>query len=53
MKVYVLDKGIVMSGKGWEIKQKLKEFQDKYVYVNDWVRDVHGQVSGPSLKRIK
>ncbi|CAH0345626.1 Z-ring formation inhibitor MciZ [Bacillus sp. CECT 9360] len=50
MKVYVLDKGIVMAGKGWEIKEKLKEYQDQYEYVNDWVRDVHRQTLA---KRVK
>ncbi|RFU65614.1 Z-ring formation inhibitor MciZ [Peribacillus glennii] len=53
MKVYVLNNGIVMAGKAWEIKQKLKQFQDRYTYVNDWVRDVHGPASVPSLRRIK
>ncbi|RUQ26535.1 Z-ring formation inhibitor MciZ [Peribacillus cavernae] len=53
MKIYVLDKGVVLAGKGWEIKQKLKEYQDRYVYVNDWIQDVQGQGSLPALKRVK
>ena len=43
MKIYVLEKGIIFSGKGWEIKQKLKESQHKYQYVNEWIADVHEQ----------
>lgn len=41
MKIYVLEKGIIFSGKAWEIKQKLKE--SKYKYVGDWIADVHEQ----------
>ena len=41
MKIYVLEKGIIFSGKAWEIKQKLKE--SKYEYVSDWIIDVHKQ----------
>ncbi|PLT34799.1 Z-ring formation inhibitor MciZ [Bacillus sp. V5-8f] len=53
MKVYVFDNGIIMAGKAWEIKQKLKQFETKYTYVNDWVRDVNGHTLLPILKRIK
>lgn len=51
MKVYVSEKGIILSGKAWEIKEKLKQYQNQYGYVNDWVRDVHRQA--PALKRMK
>lgn len=43
MKIYVLEKGIVFSGKAWEIKQKLKESQLQYKYVNEWIADIHEQ----------
>lgn len=43
MKIYVLDKGIIFSGKVWEIKQKLKESQHQYHYVSDWIEDIHKQ----------
>lgn len=39
----MLEKGIVFSGKGWEIKQKLKESQHQFKYVNEWIADVHLQ----------
>lgn len=43
MKIYVLEKGIIFSGKAWEIKKKLKESQQEYKYVNDWISDIHRQ----------
>jgi Mother cell inhibitor of FtsZ len=43
MKMYVLEKGIIFSGKAWEIKQKLKEMQHQHTYVNDWITDIHQQ----------
>ena len=43
MKIYVVEKGIIFSGKGWEIKQKLKEAQHQYQYVSEWIAEVHQQ----------
>ncbi|ETI69832.1 Z-ring formation inhibitor MciZ [Neobacillus vireti] len=40
MKVYVHEKGIILVGKGWEILQKLKEYNKDYVFVADWVQNV-------------
>ncbi|MED1468129.1 Z-ring formation inhibitor MciZ [Bacillus salipaludis] len=40
MKVYVHEKGVLLVGKGWEVLQKLKEYNKDYVYVSDWVKDV-------------
>jgi hypothetical protein len=37
MKVYVHDRGIVLVGKGWEILQKLKEYNKDYLTVREWV----------------
>ncbi|MED4695707.1 Z-ring formation inhibitor MciZ [Peribacillus frigoritolerans] len=53
MKVYVLEKSVTLSGKSWEIIQKLKQLQNQYVYVNDWITDIHDQVPPTPLKRIK
>ncbi|MFJ7637095.1 Z-ring formation inhibitor MciZ [Peribacillus sp. NPDC097264] len=52
MKIHVFENGIVFSGKSWEIVQKLKSLQSDYVYVNDWIADIHRQEPHP-LKRIK
>ncbi|WP_082191128.1 Z-ring formation inhibitor MciZ [Peribacillus loiseleuriae] len=53
MKLYVLEKGIVLTGKSWEIKQKLKEFQLKYEFVSDWIHDIHSSKKERVLTRIK
>ncbi|TKH07236.1 Z-ring formation inhibitor MciZ [Peribacillus simplex] len=53
MKVYVLEKSVTLSGKSWEILQKLKLLQNQYVYVNDWIADIHDQVPPTHLKRVK
>lgn len=37
MKVYVHSKGIIMAGKAWEIREKLKQYRKEFVYVKDWV----------------
>lgn len=41
MKVYVLEKSIVLSGKCWEVQQKLKEYQKHYYFVHDWISAIH------------
>ncbi len=38
MKVCVHEKGIVLVGKGWEIIQKLKEYNKDYVTISEWVQ---------------
>jgi hypothetical protein len=40
MKVYVHDKGVILVGKGWEVLQKLKEYNKEYVTVSEWVDHV-------------
>jgi hypothetical protein len=40
MKVYVHEKGIVLVGKGWEVLQKLKEYNKEHKTVADWVKNV-------------
>lgn len=37
MKVYVHNKGVILVGKAWEIKQKLIEYQRHFEMVKDWV----------------
>lgn len=41
MKVYVHEKGIILVGKGWEVLQKLKEYNKEYVLVTDWIQNVN------------
>jgi hypothetical protein len=40
MKVYVHDNGIILVGKGWEIIQKLKEYNKDYSTVAEWLEKV-------------
>jgi hypothetical protein len=40
MKIYVHEKGIILVGKGWEVLQKLKEYNKDYATVSDWVENV-------------
>ena len=39
MKIYVHDKGVILSGKAWEIVQKLKEYGKNHQLVSDWVEN--------------
>lgn len=39
MKIYRLEKGIVLIGKAWEIRTKLKEYHRTYATVNEWLHD--------------
>jgi hypothetical protein len=39
MKIYRLDKGIVLIGKAWEIRMKLKEYHRTYATVSEWIHD--------------
>ena len=40
MKVWVSDNQIILSGKAWEVKAKLKEYGNHYLYVKDWIQAV-------------
>ncbi|WP_428909002.1 Z-ring formation inhibitor MciZ [Niallia sp. Krafla_26] len=37
MKIYVHEKGITLTGKAWEVRQKLKEYRKSFELVSDWV----------------
>jgi hypothetical protein len=39
MKIYRLDKEIILVGKAWEICAKLKEYSRLYGTVNEWIKD--------------
>lgn len=38
MKIYRLPNRIVLSGKAWEIRAKLKEYGKTFQLVKDWIR---------------
>lgn len=50
MNIYVWEKGIILSGKAWEIKAKLKEYRNNYNLVKDWIEGVNqnNPYKGPS-----
>lgn len=37
MKIYLHEQGVVLAGKGWEVVQKLKEYQKHFSTVSEWV----------------
>lgn len=37
MKIYVHNQGIILAGKAWEVRQKLKEYGKSYQLVSEWV----------------
>ncbi|MEG7380977.1 Z-ring formation inhibitor MciZ [Bacillus subtilis] len=37
MKVHLMPQGVVLVGKAWEIRAKLKEYGRTFQYVKDWV----------------
>jgi hypothetical protein len=41
MKVYVHEKGIIMVGKQWEIRQKLIEYQKQFETVKAWLESTN------------
>ncbi|MEH7110504.1 MULTISPECIES: Z-ring formation inhibitor MciZ [Bacillaceae] len=41
MKVYVHDNGVILVGKGWEVVQKLKEYNKEFATVSEWLQSVH------------
>ena len=39
MRVKISGNQIIMSGKAWEVRAKLREYSQKYVYVLDMIRE--------------
>jgi Mother cell inhibitor of FtsZ len=39
MKIFVHDHGVIISGKAWEIREKLKEYGKHYQFLSDWVEN--------------
>ncbi|WP_315613809.1 Z-ring formation inhibitor MciZ [Alkalihalobacillus sp. MEB130] len=49
MKVYVHNQGIILTGKAWEIRAKLKQMQHSFDTLEQWVQAVHPCTSHPTL----
>ncbi|MCM3760347.1 Z-ring formation inhibitor MciZ [Alkalihalobacillus oceani] len=47
MNIYVHQHGVVLTGKAWEIKAKLKELRHSYPTVESWLQSVEGTSSRP------
>lgn len=41
MNIHIHEDGILMVGKAWEIKARLKQQLKKQVYVSEWIQDVY------------
>ena len=39
MKIFVHDHGVIISGKAWEIREKLKEYGKHYQFLSEWVEN--------------
>ena len=37
MKAYVHEKGVILTGKAWEIRYLIRKYQKEYTYVKEWV----------------
>jgi hypothetical protein len=48
MNIYVHGKGIILTGKAWEVRQKLKEYGKRYEFVADWMRLEPNSIPPPS-----
>ena len=49
MNIYVHEKGIILTGKAWEIRQKLKEYANHFHFVSDWVESLPENTLGYRL----
>jgi hypothetical protein len=38
MKVIIHPKGVILQGKAWEIRAKLKEYSYSYEYIKEWTK---------------
>ncbi|WP_174734084.1 Z-ring formation inhibitor MciZ [Mesobacillus harenae] len=41
MKIYVHEKGIIIAGKSWEVRRKLREYSKEHKLVKDWIRSTN------------
>ncbi|SDP90016.1 Protein of unknown function [Litchfieldia salsa] len=52
MKIYVLEKGLTMVGKPWEIRQKLKEYSKEFDTVEEWLNANQALSTKNSTKKV-
>ena len=46
MQIHIEENKIVLVGKAWEIREKLKEYSQKYHSVHQWI-DAHSSLATP------
>jgi hypothetical protein len=51
MNIYVHEKGILLAGKAWEIRKKLKEYAEDYQFISDWVESYSENTSDVSYHK--
>ena len=39
MKIFVHDHGVIIFGKAWEIREKLKVYRKHYQFLSEWVEN--------------
>lgn len=37
MKIHLHKKGVIIIGKPWEIREKLKEYRKQYDFLQEWI----------------
>jgi hypothetical protein len=45
MKVYIGKTHLLITGKAWEVRQKLKEYSCHYTYIQEWLTAHHSSHS--------
>ncbi|NGP43639.1 Z-ring formation inhibitor MciZ [Bacillaceae bacterium SIJ1] len=39
MNIILKENAVVLQGRAWEIRAKLKQYQNKYTYIREWIDD--------------
>ncbi|WP_445492082.1 Z-ring formation inhibitor MciZ [Niallia sp. 03133] len=51
MKIYLHERGIICTGKAWQVRRLLKQYTANYTYVKEWIEDGKSQqIKVQSLK---
>jgi Mother cell inhibitor of FtsZ len=55
LKVHVHSKGVILAGKAWEIREKLREYTLKHTLIKEWIDSAETAASQKEvrLRRIK
>ncbi|MCK6204548.1 Z-ring formation inhibitor MciZ [Bacillus infantis] len=55
MKIRVHSKGVILAGKAWEIREKLREYTVKHTLIKEWIDSAESAATPEKvrLRRIK